>query len=424
MDIICLPGVDIDEPHARWEDITSECAGLEPQHKANHDDLISVIFTSGTTGVPKGVMQTHDSFLVPMQRARDAFNLKPQARFLSYLPLSHIAERQLVLIQSLLYAGSVTFNESLETLLRDMADTKPNFFFGPPRVWEQLQQGILAKFGSQEALDAALAADSDGVGLSVRTAIGLDDADYLLTAAAPTPPALIEWYERLGLQLMEGFGQTEIMAIAANKPGQRRIGSVGRLFEGVELKVSDAGELVFKADGAATGYYKMPDKSLEIFANGWVHTGDKGYIDDDGYIFVTGRVKDYFKTIQGKFVAPTPIENRFAENKWTEQICLLGRGYSKTAMVCVLSDIAQEADRSFIEKELLERAAAVNVEVEHHARIGAVIISMEPWSIENGMLTPTLKIRRDEIEKRFGEQARELAHKAAVDGEICLQWAG
>ena len=424
MDIVTLPGVDIDAPHTQWEDIVSEYAGLEPQYKAKHDDLISIVFTSGTTGVPKGVMQTHDSFLVPMRRAQKYFDLRANPRFLSYLPLSHIAERQIVMVQTLLLAGMVTFNEALETLLRDMADTKPNYFFGAPRVWEQLQQGILANFGSQAALDAALAADRDGVGLGVRTTLGLDDADYLLTAAAPTPPALIEWYEKLGLQLMEGYGQTEIMAVACNTPEYRKIGSIGRVVDDVEMTIAEDGELLFKAEGTAVGYYKMPEKSAETFVNGWVHTGDKGYVDDDGFIFLTGRVKDFFKTIHGKFVAPTPIENRFAENEWTEQICLLGRGYSKTVMVCVLSNIAQIEDRTAIEKALLEKVASVNDKVEKHARIGAVIMSTEPWTIENEMLTPTLKIRREEVEGRFGEQARELAHEAAVEGEIRLEWVG
>ncbi len=424
IDIITLPGVDVDLPHTRWEDMIGECAGLKPKFTPKHDDLITMVFTSGTTGVPKGVMQTHGSLILPMKRGRKIFEMVDNARFLSYLPLSHIAERQLVMIQSLIYAGSVTFNESLATLLRDMADTRPNFFFGAPRVWEQLQQGILAQFGSQEALDAALAADHDTVGLRVRTLLGLDDAQFLLTAAAPTPPALIRWYSELGLEVMEGFGQTEIMATALCSRKHRKIGSIGPLLDQVELKITDEGEVLFKAEGAAVGYYKMPEKTAETFVNGWVHTGDKGYIDDDGFIFLTGRVKDYFKTIQAKFVAPTPIENSFAKNEWTEQLCLLGRGYSKTVMVCVLSEAAWNMDKREIEEALVNQAAVVNRNVDKHARIGAVIISKQPWTIENTMLTPTLKIRRDEIEARFGERAFELAHQGAVQGEIQLEWLG
>jgi len=286
---------------------------------------------------------------------------------------------------SVLFAGTVTFNESLATLLRDMASTKPNFFFGPPRVWEQLQQGILAKFGSQQALDDALAKDSGGVGLQVRIMLGLNDTDYLLTAAAPTPPALIRWHEKLGLVLMEGFGQTEIMATALNTTEHRKVGSIGRLVDEVELKITDEGELVFKAPGSSIGYYKMPEKSAATFVDGWVHTGDKGHVDEDGFVFLTGRVKDYFKTIHGKFVAPPPIENSFSGNDWTEQLCLLGRGYSKTVVV---------------------------------------IMTTEPWTIENEVLTPTMKIRREKVEARFGERAQELARKSAEKGEILLDWAG
>lgn len=305
-----------------------------------------------------------------------------------------------------------------------MASTKPNFFFGPPRVWEQLQQGILAKFGSQQALDDALAKDSDGVGLQVRSMLGLDDADYLLTAAAPTPPALIHWHGKLGLVIMEGFGQTEIMATAVNTKEHRKVGSIGRLVDDIELKITEEGELVFKAPGSAIGYYKMPEKSAETFVDGWVHTGDKGHIDANGFVFLTGRVKDYFKTIHGKFVAPPPIENSFSGNDWTEQLCLLGRGYSKTVVVCVLSDIARQQDRAVIEEALLEQAVKVNEEVEKHARIGAVIMTTEPWTIENEVLTPTMKIRREKVEVRFGERAQELARKSAEKGEILLDWAG
>lgn len=422
VDIITLPGVDIDGRHTRWEDIVAECSGRRPDYECRHDDLISLVFTSGTTGVPKGVMQTHDSMIIPMQRASKYFRIKEHARFISYLPLSHIAERQLILVQSMLNIGSITFNEALTTLARDMVDVQPDFFFGAPRVWEQLQQGVIARFGSQAALDAALTSDPDGVGQQVRAGLGLRDDAYLLTAAAPTPPALIEWYGTLGLTLMEGFGQTEIMATAINTPERRKIGSIGRLVDDVDFKITDEGELCFKSDGAATGYYRMPEKTAEAFIDGWVHTGDKGYVDEDGFIFITGRVKDYFKTIQGKFVAPTPIESRFAENEWTEQICLLGRGYSKTTMVCVLSDVARKQDRAVLEQGLIDKVNEVNADVDKHARIGAVIVSTDPWTIENEILTPTLKIRRDVVESRFGDRARELAHEAAVKGEVRIEW--
>lgn len=422
VEIITLPGVEIDIPHTRWDDIVSECAGLAPANQAKSDDVISLVFTSGTTGVPKGVMQTHESFIAPMERAAIYFGLERHAQFLSYLPLSHIAERQLVMVFSLLNIGTITFNESLLTLARDMVDTKPDFFFGAPRVWEQLQQGVIAKFGSQAALDKAIASDADSVGKQVSAALGLSQEAYLLTASAPTPPALIEWFGTVGLTLMEGFGQTEIMVTSINTREQRKIGSIGRLADGVDLRITDDGELLFKAAGAAIGYYKMPDKTAETFVDGWVHTGDKGYVDDDGFIFLTGRVKDYFKTIQGKFVAPIPIESRFADNQWTEQTCLLGRGYSKTVIVCIISEIARQQERGAIEEALRDHVKTVNLATEKHARIGAVIVSTDAWTIENEILTPTLKIRRDEVEKRFGTRAQDLAHEAAVQRKVLIEW--
>lgn len=420
--LVCLPGVELEEDHLRWEDIVAPHRGAAPSYQCKSDDLVSLVFTSGTTGVPKGVMQTHDSNVIPITRFSDAFSMPLGARYFSYLPLSHIAERQIVEGASLVNCGEVHFNENLGTLLRDLPQCRPQMMFGPPRVWEQIQQGVIAQFGSPEAVDAALEADAEGIGKLVREKLGLDEVQYLLTAAAPTPPALIEWYDRFGIHLMEGFGQTECMGPIVSSAENRRIGSVGKAMPGVEVKISDEDELLVKADGCSPGYYNMPDKTAETFVDGWVHTGDKVKVDDDGFYYITGRVKDYFKTIQGKFVAPTPIENIFAENQHTEQICLLGRGYSKTVMTCVLTPMAQELSRDEIEAALSERVEAVNKETDKHARIGAVIISDTPWSIENGVLTPTLKIRREKVEDLFGEQAAALARQSAEQGKILIEW--
>jgi long-chain acyl-CoA synthetase len=144
--IVTFPGVSIDQPHVRWSDIVAQFEGHKPQYACRHDDLMSLVFTSGTTGVPKGAMQTHDSMLIPVDRCARVFGVRKNTRFLSYLPLAHIAERQLVFIQNLIHCGSVVFNEALHHLVRDMRDTQPTYFFGPPRVWEQLQQGIIDKF--------------------------------------------------------------------------------------------------------------------------------------------------------------------------------------------------------------------------------------------------------------------------------------
>ena len=420
--IITLPGVSCDIDHITWDSLVTAGLGDHPAHKASASDLISLVFTSGTTGMPKGVIQTHESNLIPVRRGTEAFASREDSRFFSYLPLSHIAERQIVEYGSMVACGEIWFNESLETLLRDLPACKPNIFFGPPRVWEQLQQAVLGKVGGQEALDTLLEQDAEGISTMVLGGLGLTEVDYCLTAAAPTPPALIHWWEKLGLKLCEGFGQTEAMSLIVTKVDDRRIGSIGKPISGVEVKISDIGELLIRAEGCTPGYYQQPEKTAELWQNGWLHTGDKAYVDDDGFIFITGRVKDYFKTIQGKFVAPPPIEGLFANNSHAEQQCLLGRGFSKTVMVTVLSEAAKGLDRQVVEASVLDTIASINTEVEKHARIGAVIISSEHWTIENEILTPTLKIRRERVEAVFAEKAEQLARESAEQGKVLAHW--
>jgi len=418
--IITLPGVETDSAYISWDAIITAGKGKTPNYNCQPDDLMSLVFTSGTTGLPKGSIQTHNSMLIPTGRFDQGFELRPKPRFLSYLPLSHIAERQLVAMHSLLKEGVVTFNESMATLNRDLADVKPNFFFGAPRVWEQFQQAVLAVMGSQENLDAMLAADAEGTGAAVREKLGLNEADFLLSAAAPISKALLQWYDKLGMAVMEGFGQTEAMALMGNKHGDRKLGTIGRIMDGVEARISEEGELQVKAAGLSPGYYKNPEKTAETFVDGWIYTGDKASIDEDGFVTLTGRVKDYFKTIQGKFVAPVPIEDHFASNPHSEQLCLLGRGYSKTVMVCVLSEISKTTEAAVVEQSLQDITQAINASTEKHARIGAIIISEQPWTIDNGFLTPTLKIKRDQVEAQFGERAMQLATQAAKQGKVLI----
>lgn len=420
--LVTLPGVELEQPHVKWEDLLAQYAGQAPHYKCQPDDMISLVFTSGTTGMPKGVIQTHDSNLIPIRRFTDMFGLADSPRYFSYLPLSHIAERQIVEFSSIVLGGEIYFNESMDTLTRDLQRVRPHIFFGPPRVWEQLQQAIIGKFGGKEALEAALLQNKAGIGELVLEGLGLNEVEYCLTAAAPTPPALIHWWEEFGLTLMEGFGQTEAMGVILSSHEHRRIGSIGKPIGEVEFKITAEGELAIKANGCTPGYYREDDKTAELIRDGWLHTGDKARVDEDGFIYITGRVKDYFKTIQGKFVAPPPIEGAFAKNPHAEQQCLLGRGFSKTVMIAVLTAEAQNASEAEIEASILATINEINEDIEKHARVGAVIISREPWSIENEVLTPTMKIRREKVEERFAELAEKLARSSAEQRELLLHW--
>jgi long-chain acyl-CoA synthetase len=420
--LVTLPGVDIEQPHEKWDDLLAQYESQKPGYECQPDDMISLVFTSGTTGMPKGVIQTHQTNLIPIRRFVNEFGLREEPRYFSYLPLSHIAERQIVEFSSMVSCGEINFNESMATLARDMQRTQPHMFFGPPRVWEQLQQAVIGKFGGKDAMAAALAADPEGMGKLILKGLGFGEVEYCLTAAAPTPPALIHWWDELGLPLMEGFGQTEAMGVILSDPNNRRIGSIGKPIGEVEYKLTAQGELAIKASGCTPGYYKQPDKTAELIQDGWLHTGDEVRVDEDGFIYITGRVKDYFKTIQGKFVAPPPIEGMFAKNHHAEQQCLLGRGFSKTVMIAVLTSEALNASQEEVQESILATIREINAEIEKHARIGAVIISREPWSIENEVLTPTLKIRREKVEERFAELAEELARSSAEQGELLHHW--
>ena len=420
--LVTLPGVACDLPHKKWEELVADAPSEQSKYEPHPDDIISLVFTSGTTGLPKGVIQTHATNLIPMRRCQYLFTQREQPRWFSYLPLSHIAERQIVEFSSVNTGGEIWFNESLETLARDLPRCRPHIFFGPPRVWEQLRQSVTAKFGGAEALAQALAKDPAGVQTLVTTALGLDQVEYCLTAAAPTPPPLIQWWDDVGVRLCEGFGQTEAMGLIITDPADRRIGSIGKPAGEVEVKIGDNDEMLIKAEGCTPGYYNRPEKTAELWQDGWLHTGDKVRIDQDGFIFITGRVKDYFKTIQGKFVAPPPIEGLFAENPHSEQQCLLGRGYSKTVMITVLNEPARQLPKEEIEAAAIATVESINAQIEKHARIGAVIFSQKPWTIENEILTPTMKIRREQIENKFGEEAERLARESAEAGTIGLYW--
>lgn len=422
VEIVTLPGVECDLPHTKWDDIVALYDGATLEYQADYDDLISIVFTSGTTGVPKGALQSHRSMLAPVRRIHTKVDLPGNARAFSYLPLAHIAERQLVEFYAIVYAAEVTFNESLETLVRDLNEARPDYLFGAPRVWEQLQQGVIASFGSAEKMAAAMAGDREAIASKIRENLGLQNAKWLISGAAPAPPAMLEWYAELGLSVVEGYGQTEAMGLIGSTATEIRSGSIGKPIEGVEVLIGENDELLIRADGLSPGYYKRPEKTAELWQDGWLHTGDKARIDEDGFIFLSGRVKDYFKTIHGKFVAPAPVENHFAGCAVVGQVCLLGRGYSKTVMVCVLADHATAMEKNAVESEIREQISAVNEDLYHHARIGAVLLTKEPWTIENGMLTPTLKIRRDEVESVFGAKAEPLARRAAESHQELVEW--
>ena len=369
------------------------------------DDVASLAYTSGSTGDPKGAVLTYRNIAYGSLVLVNALESTPDDRVLSYLPLAHIMERISVEYQSL-YAGfTVTFLESLETFAEDLKNCEPTSFVTVPRLWMKLQMGILAKM-PQQKLDRLLKIPviSGIVKNKIKKNLGFSHVRFYATGSAPISSITLEWFRKIGIEISEGWGMTETSCVSVvNFPfNKEKIGTIGKPVEGTEIKISEQGEILVKSDGVIKEYYKEPKKTAEAFIDGWLHTGDKGEIDADGFIRITGRVKDIFKSGKGKYVVPVPIESLLFENTIIEQVCVMGSGLPQPVAAVVLAEeISASLSKNEIDKSLDDTLIHVNERLEGHEKLDRIIVTKEPWSIENGLLTPTLKIKRSELEGKY-----------------------
>jgi long-chain acyl-CoA synthetase len=389
--------------HHNWAELVEQYEPVADSPVRKRDDLWSISYTSGTTGQPKGVMHSFETMPFSAERISELSETNQDSVFFSYLPLAHIAERCVVELNSIYCGGRIYFNESKETFVRDLQKSRPTFFFAVPRIWHNLKNGIVAKMGEEQW--KALLQNPElarTVGKDILAAMGLERVTYAFSGSAPIAPSDLEAWMLLGMPVYEGFGQSETMSGLGNYPGAIKLGSIGKpMSDDALMKVSEEGELLLKAQGNMLGYYKEPEKTAETIVDGWIRTGDKVRVDEDGFVFITGRVKDIFKTAKGKYVAPAPIEQEFGTLHCLEQICLVGRGMPQTILLLVLNEQAKTRDKSDIEAELLAKLDSVNGGLEAHERISHIIVCQEAWSIENDLLTHTLKIKRDEVEEKM-----------------------
>jgi len=233
-----------------------------------------------------------------------------------------------------------------------------------------------------------------------------NDAKYVITAAAPCPESLHKWYSDLGIDLLELYGMTENGGLCTiMRKTEKKMGTVGKTYPGAEIQIDkETNEVLMKADWIMPGYYKDPEKTAEVIKDGYLHTGDMGSIDDEGFLSITGRVKDTFKTAKGEYVVPGPIEWGFTLNTNVEQICVIGRNLAQPVAMIVLSELGLNLDRSEAENSIQESVAQINKSVTRHERVAKSIIMKEAWSTENGILTPTLKVKRNVLEERYQEK--------------------
>lgn len=392
----------------QWHDFLSRFEPMAGNPEPDPDELWTIIFTSGTTGTPKGVMLTYrkPDELVNMEKEEDLLKMRDgENHLISYLPLNHIAERALTEVLSLVYCCRISFVENLDTFAKNLQEIQPTLFFAVPRIWTKFQLGVLERM-PQPRLSLLLRIPilSGIVKKKIHRALGLNRARMLITAAAPMPDSMKAWYRRLGLNISEIYGLTETCGgFTMTRQGEDTTGTVGRILKGAEMKTDPAtGEVLARGPWFMDGYYKNPEKTAEVFKDGWFHTGDSGSIDAKGFLRLTGRVSEAFKTSKGKFVVPAPIEWEFAGNADIEQICVTGLGLAQPIALVVLSELGRAKERAAIEQSLRETLEAVNKKLASYERIATMIITRDLWSVENGLLTPTLKVKRNELANRYG----------------------
>lgn len=414
-----------------WDAIVARTPPLQGRIHRAPDDLSMICYTSGSTGEPKGVMHNFERATDASQAIttmmRGTIGPDVELRVLSYLPLAHILERGWVEGISLIHGkGRLFFAESLDTFLTDLRRARPTVFLSVPRLWLKFQQGVFAKMPAKK-LDRLLRIPilRGIVSRKVLAGLGLDQTKIATSGSAPIPAELISWYKRLGLTVLEGYGMTEDYAcshgssLELNAPGY-----VGPPIPGVAVRISEEGEILIKSPGQMVGYYKRPDLNAEVFtADGFFKTGDRGERLPNGLLKITGRIKELFKTSKGKYVAPAPIENLLNANPLIEQSMVTGVGQPQPCALVVLSEnirpqLGDAAVRTKVASELKTLLTSVNAELPEYEHLHRIIVAKEPWTIENGMLTPTMKVKRSRIEAAVQQ---DLDGWYAAKEKIC--WA-
>ena len=403
-DMDCITFPFYAEDYQRWDDLTKEIEPMQENVIRDSNELATIIYTSGTTGDPKGVMHKFYNFSFATTNAVQALALKDEA-FFSYLPLCHIAERLLVQMGSLYSGGRAYFAESLDTFAANLEEASPTVFLGVPRIWTKFQQGILTKL-PQNKLNILLSIPliSSLIKKKIKKGLGLNNARNIFTGAAPTPVALIKWFSRLGINIQEAYAMTENTCYShVSYSNNINIGYVGQALPKCDVKLSGKNEILIKHDALMDGYYKMEEETKNTIIEGWLHTGDEGEIDENGFLKITGRVKDLFKTSKGKYVAPSPIEMKLSANKDIEQVCVVGTEIPQSIAIIVLSERGRNKSKDNLINSLTRTLDIVNPKLDSHERIHNFVVVKEDWTVENKLLTPTMKIKRNAIENLYKE---------------------
>jgi len=386
-----------------WNDLTAKHDAIATSPSRSNDELASIIYTSGTTGMPKGVMHNFLNFSFAATHALSDIRINEGSKFFSYLPLCHIAERLLVEMGSIYSGGKVYFAETLESFPDNLSHASPNVFLAVPRIWDKFQQKILAKM-PQKKMDTFLKIPilKNVVKKKIRGGLGLTEANQVFSGAAPISKSLLEWFAKLDIDIQEAYAMTENCCYShASRNDAIKIGSVGQPLKYCDVKISDEGEILIKHAALMNGYYKEPAMTEESFVDGYLKTGDQGRVDSEGFLYITGRVKDLFKTDKGKYIAPAPIELAISADPNVEQATLIGMGIPQPIALICLSEEGLAANKDDVTKSLTDTLNRINPTLDHHEQVSNYVVLKEPFTVENSMLTPTLKVKRNSVEKKY-----------------------
>ncbi|WP_287147179.1 AMP-binding protein [Aeromonas sp.] len=391
----------------QWDDLLEAHEPISDSPVQSPDSLLSLVYTSGSTGKPKGAMLSVERYAWSCEKLVETVGLSQADRGFSYLPLAHITERVYIYGGSLYGGATIAFPESLDTFIDDVKRCRPTVFISVPRLWAMFRIKIHEKLPQKKlALLLKIPLISGLIKRKLQKGLGLDQARVLGCGSAPVSPALLQWYLSIGLKVTEAWGMTENHAYSTiNYPFRAdKIGTVGKAGLGVTIKISEEGEILCRCEGMMLGYYKDPEHSAEaIDGDGWLHTGDMGKLDREGYLTITGRMKDVFKTAKGKYVAPVPIEGLLGQEPIIEQLCVIGYGMPQPIALVQLAESAMKESRDAINAQLEAARNRVNEQLESHAKIRGILVVKSPWNIENGVLTPTMKIRRHLLEQKYAD---------------------
>ncbi len=413
MNFVRLPNAKPDHiPHEyeEWQRIVQNGKTFVGQSLRAAEDVATIIYTSGTTGQPKGVMQSFRSLSLMGKSMEPVLGNSPYAldRILSYLPLAHIAERAIVEMNSLIMPLQIFFSEGQPTFLSDLQRSKCTVFFSIPRLYLRFQQGVFEKVPERKLEHLLKIPILNHIARSkILKGLGLQHARLVASGGAAIPVELLHWYRKLGLNFVEGYGMTETGITHVPLPSKFRAGFVGNASPYADTRISREGEIQIRGPMNMLGYYRNPELTQQAFTQDrYFRTGDRGEIDEQGRLRIVGRLKEEFKTAKGKYVVPAPIEKLLSLSTMFESVCVLGSGMSAPFSLAVLVPELRTAAEYPTRREALESALKhemdrVNSHLDQHEQLRFMVVCQQPWTADNGLLTPTLKVRRTALEERF-----------------------